>query len=196
MVRESLVTMIFGVRGEGKTFAAKKRVSAFPRYVIFDTLGQYSDMGIICEDVPEFKKLFAEVYNKQSMRIVFQPVNPQDVFEEICEYVYDCGNLCFLAEEVGMFVSPTSMGWNLANIIQRGRHKNIDVLAVNQRPFGIPRILTSQAKEIISFKQREPRDIDYFREFIGERAEEILTLPQYHFLRWCADGNTITTGKY
>lgn len=195
-MRESIVSMFFGVRGEGKTYAAKKRVLSFPRFIIFDTLGQYSECGVIAEDRKEFSALLKETYTKNNMRIVFQPVSPADDFEFICERVYMCGNCCFLAEEVGMFVSPTSLGFHLANIIQRGRHRNIDVLAVNQRPFGIPRILTSQAKEIISFRQREPRDIEYFREFIGDRADEILTLEKYHFLRWVADGNQITTGKF
>jgi hypothetical protein len=183
-MNESIIRLIFGMRGEGKTYYAKKQVQFFNRVIIFDTLGQYSECGLCFFDVQDFKNHLLNVYRENNFRLVFQPVSPLDYFDNICDIVFTMGNVAFFVEEIGLFVSPLSMPFNLANIIQRGRHKNVEFFGINQRPFGIPRLLTSQAKEIISFRQREPRDIDYFREFIGEEAEKILTLPKYHYLKW------------
>lgn len=192
---EALVKLIFGVRGEGKTFYAKSQLRNVPRYIVYDPLAQYGDCGVCLETFDEFKKFLLANYRKAAMRAVYQPVTPETDFETVCELVYDLGNITYVVEEIGFFIGSMSLGFNLANIIQRGRHRNINFVGINQRPFGIPRILTSQAKEIVSFRQREPRDIEYFREFIGDEADKILTLPKYHHLRWTYDGNAITIEK-
>lgn len=181
---QARVKMIFGQRGSGKSYLAQHLTKQHARFIVFDTLNEYAEMGVVCDTMEAFEKFFLENFEKPKFGIVYQPVNPQADFDLICEYVYRAGNMCFFVEEVDTFVSPLSVPEWMAHIIQRGRHKDITFIGVTQRPFGIPRILTSQAREIYTFKQREPRDIDYLCNFIGDEAQKAADLQQYYFLHY------------
>jgi len=196
-MKEKKVVLVLGQRGTGKSYAARKLAEGMKRLIIYDTLGEYDGEGVSCESLDEFKKYFLSVY-KDNFRIVYQPSNPgsdegRQEFNEICGYLYDCGDLVLMVEEIDTFCPGNSMLDQLANIIQRGRHKNISFIGVSQRPVGIPKIITSQAKTIYTFLHREPRDIEYLRDFIGQEAEQISDLGQYEYLKW--DNGKITKGK-
>jgi hypothetical protein len=188
---EKKVMLVLGQRGTGKSYLADYLISQYQRYIIFDTLGEYSN-GVVCDSLEQFKELFAKVYSG-NFKIIYQPLNPAVDFDYLCDVVYSCGDLVFLVEEIDTFCTPQEISNNFANIIQRGRHKNITLIGVSQRPYGIHRLITSQAKTIYSFIHREPRDIDYLKAFIGDEAEKIKELKQYEFLKW--DNGAITIGK-
>lgn len=189
---EKKIILILGQRGSGKSCLAKSLIGKGNRYVIYDVLGEYSESGIVCESFSEFRGVFLRLYLDR-FRIVYQPLNPSGDFDKICDLLFECGDLTFLVEEIDTFCSSQEIGDNFANIIQRGRHKEISLIGVSQRPYGIHRLITSQAKEIYSFIHREPRDIDYLKSFIGDEAEKIKDLKQYEFLRW--DNGKISISK-
>lgn len=188
---EKKVSLILGQRGSGKSYLAKDLIKDVKRLIIYDTLGEYNT-GISIENLDEFKQFFLKVY-QGNFKICYQPVNPIIDFDAVCDIVFECGDLTFLVEEIDTFASAQGISDNFANIIQRGRHKNITLIGVSQRPFGIPRLITSQAKTIYSFIHREPGDLDYLKAYIGEDAEKIKELKQYEFLRW--DNGTIAISK-
>lgn len=191
---ESKVTLILGKRGSGKSFLLKKIIARERRFLIYDTLGEYSD-GIIFTDVNELHG-FWKNHLFDSFRLIYQPLKPQEEFDKICELSYLCGSMVFAAEEIDTFCKPNDISTDFANIIQRGRHKNIDFYGVSQRPYGINRIVSSQAKRIITFQQSEPRDLDYLSMYIGkELSEQVRDLPQYQFLDWNSSGD-IAIKKY
>lgn len=179
---EKKVILIMGQRGSGKSYLAKHLIKDCRRLLIYDTLGEYN-IGIIIENLKEFKDFFLKVYNK-NFRITYQPINPVNDFDIICDIVFETGDMTFLVEELDTFCSSQEISDNFANIIQRGRHKDINLIGITQRPYGIPRLITSQAKTIYSFIHREPRDLEYLKAFIGEEAEKIKDLKQYEFLKW------------
>ncbi len=179
---EKKVTLILGQRGSGKTFLARNLIQDVKRLIIYDTLGEY-DTGINVETLDEFKEFFLKTYQRD-FKICYQPVQPQKDFEAVCDIVFECGDVTFLVEEIDTFASAQKIDENFANIIQRGRHRDITLIGVSQRPFGIPRLITSQAKTIYSFIHREPADLDYLRSFIGDEAEKIKDLKPYEFLKW------------
>jgi ABC-type phosphate/phosphonate transport system ATPase subunit len=188
---EKKVILILGQRGSGKSYLARHLIQEIKRLIIYDTLGEY-DTGINVENLNEFKEFFLKTY-QGDFKICYQPVKPQDDFEAVCDIAYECGDLTFLVEEIDTFCSAQDISENFANIIQRGRHKNITLIGVSQRPFGIPRLVTSQAKVIYSFIHREPRDLDYLKAYIGDEAEKIKDLKPYEFLKW--DNGAITVSK-
>jgi len=189
---EKKIILILGQRGSGKSYLAKSLIGKSNRYVIYDVLGEYSESGIVCESLYEFKEVFLRLYLDR-FRIVYQPLNPSGDFDKICDLLFECGDLTFLVEEIDTFCSSQEISDNFANIIQRGRHKEISLIGVSQRPYGIHRLITSQAKEVYSFIHREPRDIDYLKSFIGDEAEKIKDLKQYEFLKW--DNGKISISK-
>lgn len=186
MPAEKIIKLIFGKRGSGKSFLAAHLLDQYPRYFVYDTLHEYRN-GVVFDDRPLLARFWRERYRAERFKIIYRPTQPDAEIENISEWAWLCGNLCYLVEEIDTFCTsnkPTSV--NLANIIQRGRHKNITLIGVTQRPFGIPRILTSQAKEINIFRTNEPRDREYLKSLtIGADIDAALdALDQYEFLRW------------
>lgn len=179
---EKKVVLILGQRGSGKSYLANEMLAKYPRYLIYDTLGEYS-RGVIFLELQNLKSFWGEHY-QGNFRLIYQPVNPIEDFDEVCDLVYELGDMMFLVEEIDTFCSSQMISTAFANIIQRGRHKDITLIGVSQRPYGIHRIITSQAKEIYSFLHREPRDVDYLKFFIGSEAEKVRDLPRYHYLLW------------
>jgi len=48
-----------------------------------------------------------------------------------------------------------------------------------RRPAEISRNITAGANRLYLFRTQEPRDIEYFRSIIGDRAFELMDVPQY-----------------
>jgi len=180
---EKIITLIFGKRGSGKSFLAKKLIAGHKRYLVFDTLGEYTD-GVVIESFDVLKLFWGSTYVKD-FRIIYRPLNPESEFEKICDLVWSLGNMAFLVEEVDCFCKPQSICTPFASIIQRGRHRNITLIGVTQRPAGIARLLTSQAKQMCIFNTTEPRDVDYFRQVVGDcLVERVTALKQYEYIEW------------
>jgi len=182
--RESYVTIILGKRGGGKSYYIKNSLRDMPRFLIYDTMGEYSEYGIVFQDVPELCN-YLQKYYQEDFKIIYQPLNPSTEFDYIADLVYSIGDTYFIVEECDTYCSSYNISPSFANIVQRGRHSNIDLWAVSQRPYRMNRTLSSQAKEIVSFQMTEPRDIKYIEEYLGrEEALEVQDLEKYHFLKW------------
>lgn len=180
---EKIIELIFGKRGSGKSYLAQKKLQQHRRYLVFDTLGEYSD-GVVIQSLAELSTFWQKVY-RGSFRIIYQPLDPEAEFDQICSHVWLCENLTFLVEEVDRYARPLAMSVPFKGIIQRGRHKAITFIGVTQRPHGVDKLLTSQAKAMYIFNTTEPRDINYFKEVVGgEVIEKFEQLKEYEFVKW------------
>lgn len=190
---EKKVFLILGKRGSGKSFLVKQYVKTFDRYLVFDTLGEYTE-GIIFTDIGELHEFWGKNLDKK-FKLIYQPLQPEEEFPAICNMAWACENLVFIVEEVDRFSDSFHLSYEFANIVQRGRHRNITLIAISQRPYRVNRTLSSQVKELYTFQQSEPRDIAFLSEFIGQDVEKVRNLPQYNYLHWSSP-NTIEVGKY
>jgi len=182
---EKKIILIFGKRGSGKSYLAKKLIEKESRLVVFDSMSEY-DSGVTfnSESLDGFVAFWRKVY-RQNFRLIYRPLNPDAEIESISELVYTLGNVCFLVEEIDCYCSAYQISESFAAIVQRGRHKNITLIGITQRPYGIHRLLTSQAKEIYVFNTNEPRDREYLRALLGQEIEVKLdSLKQYEFVKW------------
>jgi len=143
------------------------------------------DQGVVFEDREKFIEFWRRVYI-HPYRLIYRPLNdPAAEVDSIAEAVYLLGDTCFVLEEVTAYCSPYQISEQLAHIIQRGRHKNIELIATTQRPYGLHRLLTSQAKEIYVFNTNEPRDRQYLSALLGSEIETKLdSLKQYEYIKW------------
>ena len=193
---EKKITLIFGKRGTGKSYLAAKLIENERRLLIYDTLSEY-EAGVIfdIEHAEQFKEFWRHVY-RRNFRLIYRPLNPQDEIEEIADLVFTLGNMTFLVEEVDCYCTSYQISDAFSHIIQRGRHKNISLIGVTQRPFGIHRLLTSQAKEIYVFGTNEPRDREYLKLLLGEAIEPKLDqLKQYEYVHWQEGKQELEIGK-
>lgn len=178
------ITVVIGKTGCGKSYLVNKLNKEKQHLLVFDTMSEYTE-GVVFEKRPEFLQFWQQFY-QHPYRLIYRPLdNPENEIEDIAECVYLLGNVCFVIEEVTCYCSPNKISENFAHIIQRGRHKNIELIVTTQRPFGLHRLLTSQAKEIYVFATNEPRDIDYLCALLGREIEEKLSaLQQYQYIKW------------
>ncbi len=191
---EKKIILLLGKRGGGKSYLARSMLKQYDRYLVFDTIGEYSAEGVCFQNLKELGE-FWEKYVDKKFRLIYQPLNPYKIVEEetgktefdlICELVWDCENMALIVEEMDAFCSPMAISDSFANIVQRGRHRNITLIGISQRPYGINRLISSQAKEIYSFIMTEPRDIEYLSQYVGKDVEQIRELKEYSYLKWDA----------
>lgn len=196
MATEKKVIIIIGKRGSGKSFLANKLIDSEPRLVVYDTMSEYKN-GIVfgTENYNDFLLFWRKVYRGR-FKLIYRPIKPDAEIEQICELVYSRGDLCFLVEEIDCYCTPYQISDNFAGIIQRGRHRNITLIGVTQRPYGIHRLLTSQAKEIYVFSTNEPRDREYLRTLLGQEIDQKLdSLQQYQYVHWLDGKEGLEIGK-
>ena len=193
---EKKVIIIIGKRGSGKSYLANKLIENERRLLVFDTLGEYQS-GVVfdAEYAERFKEFWRHVY-RGNFRLIYRPLKPDAEIDDIAELVFLLGNMTFLVEEVDCYCTSYQISDAFAHIIQRGRHKDITLIGVTQRPYGIHRLLTSQAKELYVFSTNEPRDIDYLKTLLGVEVEEkIKSLGQYQYLHWQDGCEGLQIGK-
>jgi DNA helicase HerA-like ATPase len=185
MIVEKKIKLIFGKRGSGKSYLARKLIEDEQRLLIYDTMSEYNE-GVIfgTENYEQFLTFWRQVYI-HPFRLIYRPLRPDQEIENICRLVYALGNMTLLIEEVDCYAGTFNIADSLAHIIQRGRHKNIGLIGITQRPYGISRLLTSQAKEIYVFNTNEPRDREYLRQLLGQEIDAKLDqLQQYQYVKW------------
>ncbi len=191
---EKIITLIFGKRGGGKSYLAAMLMQLFGRVLIFDTLHEYRN-GFVFHDLGALARFWIR-NSRGPFRLIYQPTDPETEFEDLAKLAWLCGDLTFLVEEIDIFCSPYRIGPAFQNVIQRGRHKNISLIGISQRPFGIHRLLTSQAKEIYIFRTNEPRDREYLRNLLGTEIEATLDgLDKYQYAKWMDGTDEIVVGK-
>ncbi len=185
MTNEKIIELIFGKRGSGKSYLARHKLREYKRSLVFDTLGEYTE-GVVFDNLPALAAFWKKVY-AGDFRIIYQPLNPEVEFSQVCDLIWNCGNMAFEVEEIDCFcgVLSSSLDESFRQLIQRGRHRDITLIGVTQRPASVARLLTSQAKQMSIFNTTEPRDIDYFKQVIGERIVPMFEqLKQYEFISW------------
>lgn len=193
---EKKVKLIFGKRGSGKSYLAAMLIELELRLLIYDVMSEYQN-GVVfsTETYERLLEFWRHVYRKR-FRLIYRPIKPDVEIEGICDLVYTLGDCCFLVEEIDCYCSAYKISDSFASIIQRGRHKNITLIGITQRPFGIHRLLTSQAKEIYIFSTNEPRDREYLRTLLGQEIEGKLdALEQYQYVKWEDGKEGLEIGK-
>lgn len=191
---EKKIILIFGKRGSGKSYLANKLIAHEQRVLVFDTLSEYTE-GVVFEEYGDFTAFWRQIY-QHPYRLIYRPLKPDEEIEYVADLVYAIGNVTFLVEEIDCYCSSHQTSESFAHIIQRGRHNNITLIGVTQRPYGIHRLLTSQAKEIYIFSTNEPRDREYLRTLLGQEIEPMLDrLGQYQYLHWKDGEQNVEIGK-
>jgi hypothetical protein len=178
------VIVITGQRGTGKTTLIKERIRGIDRVILFDLLGEF-EPNVFTQKI-FFEKL-SESRKQPFFRIsYFNPKTTEEDFERICKAVNRLNDLTFVVDELDYFCSASFAPPVFQEIIKRGRHQGIGLICATRRPHEIPRLVTSQVTELISFRQVEPRDLAYLKDICGLEPERVQSLADFHYLRWTA----------
>jgi hypothetical protein len=194
---------IAGQTGSGKSYLVKKAIDQADRLIVYLPKREDTDYpgvvfdGLACERDP-FLRFWA--YSKDRVgkfRLVYRPGDKFDAdeFDRLCRLVYACGDCVLVAEEIASYLSSRifqSVGryQGIKNLLTAGRTRGVTCYWLTQRCFGIPREVTSEARDAYLFRLQEPADLDYVQDRFGLEARlKVEKLGPFEHCHW------INTGK-
>ena len=195
-MEEKKITLVIGKRGSGKSFLVKHLIREARRLVVYDLMTEYKH-GVCfgSEDLAECIDFWHKFF-KRGFRIIYRPLNVKEEIEWLSQGVYVLGDVTFVVEEIDAVCTAWVMPEWLSYCVQRGRHKNIELIGVTPAPFGINRDLTRQAKRICVFNTNEPKDLQYLSALLGSQIAQIVpALDLYEFAEWNDGNEKIHVGK-
>ncbi len=190
------VQLILGKTGSGKTTLARQLVRGLNRCIILDngfqefTAPHFTDIAAL-HDYLDINAIAGEDF-----KAAFTPLKSQ--YETLFRWALEIGNeeaITLVLEECDRFPTPASADI-FEEIVQRGRHYGVNLIALATFPFNVNIDLRRQATEICTFQQHEPADIKWLSAVMpGEAIDQVQQLGDYEFLRWTAKSGQIEKSK-
>lgn len=133
------------------------------------------------------------VYPHDRFRFIVRELEPED-FDDFCKWVRTVGSLTLAIDEIDLWTKPNYTPPELERLVRYGRHHAVDLLVVARRPVDVPRLVTSQADVLFTYRQTEPADLKWLVDLTGQpRIRELVpALPDFAVAVWNArDRETI-----
>jgi hypothetical protein len=159
MPNENVIIALFGTKGSGKSELSKKIVEEYSRVIAVDMLGEY-DLDQVACSVDDAINVLVE--HEQSSAFSLSVRLPEtDDYLDVLECAYEMTDTLIVVEEASFLCSASSFPPELSKLVRYGRHRRISQLYISRRPAEVSRDVTAQADVLVTFRQREPRDLDY-----------------------------------
>lgn len=191
LTRTSIVT-ILGNRGVGKSNAAKSLVMIYPRFIIYDPLAEYGNLGdIILHD-------HLSLYRTKVKRIIYQDesdLSSRDAllgsdFPKVAKWVMEQTNICFMVEEIDLVANKHFIEPHLDQLLRRGRHAGISIIGVTRASNEVHNDLLRYSNLLLLFKMHFKNDLEFLVHWIGEEATgQLKGLPDFNFICYDLDHN-------
>lgn len=204
------VSMFFGLTKSGKSTLAKKSLARFSRAVIFDYVGCFEG-DVVTSDfsVEAMLSLFKRFKDQKKFKIVFRPdrsTNEKEAFRKCAMFALLLGRqakkrgeeepLIFLIDEADMICSPNHQPRELKEVVNVGRHDNVDSWFIARMPQRIHTDIRGNASSVYCFRLYDDSALGYIKGFIGKKAiEKIRTLKEFSFLAWKDTGEVAIYDK-
>lgn len=176
------VDLILGKTGSGKTTLARQLISARNRVIIADAdYHEYPAKEFLTlDELADYLERNA-IGRGSFFRVSYTPYEHEYPF--MCDVARIVGNCTLVLEEADRFPDPRYC-MEYQEIIARGRHDGVSIMALGLYPALLPSMLRRQATRIISFRQHEPADIEWLAAVMGEAAEQLPNLGDHEYLEW------------
>lgn len=179
--RQRDVILILGKTGSGKTTFARHLVRPLPRVFIVDA--DFREFGALSFDT--FPDLTAYLEKKSPpgnfFRVSYTPYTNE------YPLVFDLSRLVapvhLVLEEADRFDDPRYC-LEYEEVIARGRHSGVSIIALSRYPYALPSMLRREATRIIAFHHHEPSDLNWFSDVMGPDTEMLPDLREHEFLDW------------
>lgn len=183
------IVIVLGKTGYGKSTWLNHFAERYNRIFVYDPFAKFPAQYMLEPEIIE-----------ASIQGAFTPGNPFRVGAFRREDLELIGALSFLSTDCLLVIEECGFIWGkgeripdwLQEIVFLGRHKNVSLALTAQRAAYIPIDLRSQAHRLVSFWQTELNDIGWLESYLGERVEEISSLPRFE----CLDAEDSTVTRY
>tara|TARA_Y100000310_G_C20569456_1_gene757235 strand:+ start:174 stop:779 length:606 start_codon:yes stop_codon:yes gene_type:complete len=184
--RTEIITVL-GQSGTGKSSWIEKYLPKLPRFILWDTLGEYSGFDIVETKEDLFNKVTK--HEKKFFGVIFRFIGDDDKqidsLNFMCRLAGAIEHCWIIIDEVDMYASPTlGMPEDLSMILKRGRHLGVSMLFASRRPAEVHRLITAQSRRFVLFRSKEDRDVTFLRGHVGDVADEMKKLPDLHYIDW------------
>lgn len=172
---------IVGRKGSGKSELLRKVIRSVRRVVILDYLGEYGDEvdAEITYGRADAVRALVELEREKNFVLSCRELD----LEETLDVLYVARHLrraWIMVEEASWICSPNSMPEEVAWLVRYGRHQELSQIYVAQRPAMLHLDIRSQSDLVVSFEQNADRDVEALRDYLGDDADRVRTLPAYH----------------
>lgn len=182
---DNTIITLLGRKGSGKSTLARAILAEYRRVVILDTLGEYGDGAIIVEGGRESADALVRVSGEGNKRFRLSlRIAQRDDMLRVLTVASKLRDVLIVVEEASMLCKPSFLPDELAYLIRYGRHSGISQLYIARRPAELNREVTAQSDVVVTFTQHEPRDVEFLRAIMGERALEARRLAPYRVLAY------------
>lgn len=159
------IVIVVGKTGQGKTTWTKQYLNNLKRIIILDPLDEYRGQ--------EYYELSQMIEHMQRYKMYCVKSSAIDDLDDLCKISQSAGNLHFVIEEAQRSIPPrANLPESVKDLIYRGRHQNVSIIAVAQRASSINIALRSQFTKIIAFWQTEPADLTWLDNVSGYPVSE------------------------
>lgn len=181
-MRKQGVLVVLGHKGSGKTQLVRRFLQAVERSVCIDTIGEYG--GVLIEDPWSLSDYLERAKHLERFRVAYRDTGNHSISpEQIFKMLQSLRDSWLCLEEASKWMGPSNTtSEELRWFLQYGRHNRVSVLLVARRPQELDRMGTAQADTVISFRQQEPRDLEYISKMGGpEAAQRVENLGEYEY---------------
>lgn len=185
-----MFTAVFGRRGSGKTTLIRAMIPQLKKpVVIIDVLGNFTgyehegkdwvDTETISGALEEMRA-YCQDPGKHSGVIVVQTGDLDNAIDFLCSALWKIHGGTLVLDETDAFsIGQSAPCYDEA--IRYGRNRGIDIVTGCRRPAEISKHITAAADRVYAFVTREPRDIEYYCDFLGDEiALQIPKLAPFH----------------
>ena len=174
-----------GRTGSGKSYLIKKIIVKFSKVVFYDYKHEHNDIAKkyeVTEDLSEVANFLRDESKKRKL-IMYRPIDAtNNQFNNLCKICYMAGNCTLVIDEVARHSTSYEVLEYHDLIMRLGRTRNVGIWNITQRPNVIHNTLISEAEHMIFFQLQLKSDRKKIEGVIGDVAEGLRDLEQYHFL--------------
>lgn len=178
MSRSREVIAVLGQTGSGKTSWAKKFLADKTRVLILDAdFREFSAYHL-----PDLSRTIDFLNDRSAenhevpFRVSFTPLSDEQ--DDTFSFAYYLENLWLVLEEADRFDPRELPAYE--EIIARGRHAGVNILAITRHPYALPKDLRREITRLVSFRLVDENDADWASWLVGrEKADSLLHLPNY-----------------
>ena len=197
VVQKAYIVCIFGKRGSGKTTLTRGQLESLPKpVVVLDILGNfnnpdYMQLTSVSETIKNVE-YYAKAEDKNDLQGIFvlKPSDPNVAIDYLSATLWELWGGTLVLDECDSFDFPEAPCYD--QLVRYGRNRYCNIVTGCRRPTEVPRSVTAGANKLLIFQTQEPRDVEYFEKtLIGERAQKLMNLPQFHGIYVDYDEKTI-----
>lgn len=167
------LTLILAKKGSGKTIlgTALAFANEKPLFIIspnLHSIATFSHDSVFCSENLENLEFDFENIKKTKSHTIFYL--QRDDFEGVLSALMEFNSICIFIDELDFYTGNATQAENaFFKLINYGRHKQIDLIAIARRAQDIPKTLTSQMDSLFVGKQGlDINDKKYISAFVGE----------------------------